>query len=74
MKVAAFIAEYNPLHNGHIHLINNIKRELQNDYTIVIMSGDYVERGEPAAYSKEIRAKWALNAGADLVLLLPLCI
>lgn len=71
MKTAGIIAEYNPLHNGHLYQIKKL-RSLQNiDYLIIVMSGDFVQRGEPAIYDKYIRTQAALNAGADLVLELP---
>ncbi len=72
MKVAAIICEYNPFHNGHKYQIDSIKKELNPDYIICLMSGDYVERGEPAIYSKELRTKWALENGASAVIELPI--
>ncbi len=71
MTTAAIICEYNPLHKGHLYQINKIKEELSADRIICLMSGDFVERGEPALLSKEIRTRMALECGADLVLLLP---
>lgn len=73
MKVVGIIAEYNPFHNGHKYHIEQSKRSTGADYCIVIMSGDYVQRGEPAVMDKYARAKAALNCGADLVLELPTC-
>lgn len=71
MITAAIICEYNPFHNGHLYQIERIKKELSADRIICIMSGDFVQRGEPAVLSKEIRTRMALECGADLVLLLP---
>ena len=71
MKTAAIICEYNPFHNGHLTQINLIKKELKADLILCIMSGDFVERGEPAVFDKHIRASHALNNGADVVLMLP---
>lgn len=71
MKVTGIIAEYNPFHNGHKYHIQKAKEMTGCDYTIVIMSGDYTQRGTPAIYSKYIRTKAALSAGADLVLEMP---
>lgn len=71
MKNAVLIAEFNPLHNGHARLIEQIRKELQPNALIVIMSGDFVQRGEPAVFDKYLRANMALAAGADLVLSLP---
>ena len=71
METAAIICEYNPFHNGHLAQINLIKKELKADVIICVMSGDFVERGEPAVFDKHIRAAHALNNGADVVLTLP---
>lgn len=72
MIVNAIIAEYNPLHKGHEYLINVGKELTGADYTIVLMSGNYVQRGEPAIMDKSLRTEAALLAGADLVIELPL--
>lgn len=72
MKVNAIIAEYNPLHKGHEYLIQRGKELTGADYTVVIMSGNYVQRGEPAVMDKSLRVESALLAGADLVIELPL--
>jgi len=71
MTIAAVICEYNPFHNGHKYQLDTIRKKLKVDYIVCLMSGDYVQRGEPAIYSKEVRTKWALDNGADLVLQLP---
>ncbi len=71
MEVAGIIAEYNPLHNGHLHHLQCAKDATGCKYCIVVMSGDFVQRGEPAIADKMTRAQWALEAGADLVLELP---
>lgn len=71
MTIAAVICEYNPFHNGHKYQLDTIRKKLKVDYIICLMSGNFVQRGEPAIYSKELRTKWALENGADLVLLLP---
>jgi len=73
MKVAGIIAEYNPLHNGHAYHIRKVKELTKADYVIVVMSGNFTQRGIPALMDKYSRAKMALKAGADLVLELPLC-
>ncbi len=72
MKVVGIIAEFNPFHNGHQYLIDTCKRTYGADYVVVVMSGDYVQRGAPALLSKFSRARMALKAGAALVLELPL--
>ncbi len=71
MRVAGIIAEYNPLHNGHVYHLQQTRQSTACDYIMVVMSGDYVQRGEPAIADKFVRAQWALEAGADLVLELP---
>ena len=71
MRVAGIIAEYNPLHNGHVYHMERTREVTKCDYIIVVMSGDYVQRGEPAIADKYTRTQWALLAGADLVLELP---
>lgn len=73
MNILGVIAEFNPFHNGHQYLLKTAKQQCQADYTIVVMSGDFTQRGEPAIYDKFIRARWALLCGADLVLELPVC-
>ena len=71
MKITGIIAEYNPFHNGHAYQIAKIKEDTDSDYVIVAMSGDFVQRGEPAITDKYKRARMALSCGADLVLELP---
>ena len=71
MKTAGIIAEYNPFHNGHAYQIKEVRRQTGADYVIIIMSGDFVQRGEPAIVDKYLRARIALQEGADLVLELP---
>lgn len=71
MKIAAVIAEYNPFHNGHSFHINETRRQTGADYIVVLMSGDYVQRGTPALCNKYIRTQMALAGGADMVLELP---
>lgn len=71
MKVLGLITEYNPFHNGHAYHIKKSKEITNSDYVIVVMSGNFVQRGSPALCDKYLRAKMALNNGADLVLELP---
>ncbi len=71
MKVTGIIAEYNPLHCGHRYHMEVSREQTGADYLIVVMSGDYVQRGEPALLDKHVRTEMALRAGADLVLELP---
>ena len=70
MQLCGIICEFNPFHNGHKYLINEAKK--QTDSKIVcLMSGDFVQRGEPAFQEKYKRAKNAIMCGADAVLELP---
>ena len=71
MKIAAVIAEYNPLHNGHVKLLKKAKRELRPDALVVVMSGSFTERGDICVADKYTRAGWAAECGADLVIELP---
>lgn len=52
MKVAGIIAEYNPFHKGHQYHIEETRKQTGADYVIAVMSGDYVQRGEPAIADK----------------------
>ena len=73
MKTAAVICEYNPFHFGHKYQLDVIRHLLGQDTAIIaIMSGDFVQRGEPAIIGKYARAESALLCGCDLVLELPL--
>jgi predicted nucleotidyltransferase len=71
MKICACIAEYNPFHLGHLKHIDYIKNVLGAEKIIVVMSGNFTQRGEPAVLDKFTRAKHAIIAGADLVIELP---
>lgn len=71
MKTISIIAEYNPFHNGHAWQIAEAKRRTSADFALIVMSGDFVQRGEPAVLDKFSRTRMALLGGADLVLELP---
>jgi predicted nucleotidyltransferase len=73
MKTVGLITEYNPFHNGHRYHIEEAKKLTGADHVVVIMSGNYVQRGAPAILDKYSRAEIALKNGADLVLELPVC-
>lgn len=73
-KVAAIVAEYNPFHNGHAYQIEETKRLTGAKYIVILMSGNYVQRGEPAIINKYLRAKSALLSGADAVFELPITV
>ncbi len=72
MKTIGIVAEFNPFHKGHLHLINKCMESLNADRCVVIMSGDFVQRGAPAIMDKFSRTKMALSCGVDLVLELPI--
>lgn len=71
MKIAAIIAEYNPFHNGHFYQLKETRRTLDADYVVILLSGDFVQRGAPALCNKYLRTKMALSCGADAVFELP---
>lgn len=71
MKVAGIIAEYNPFHKGHQYHIEETRKKTGADYIVVVMSGDYVQRGEPAIADKYMRTQMALSGGADLIIEMP---
>lgn len=73
MNIVGLITEYNPFHNGHLHHIKEAKRITGADAVLVIMSGNFVQRGAPAIIPKHLRAKAALESGADVILELPVC-
>ena len=73
MKIVGLITEYNPFHNGHLYHIKEAKRITGADAAIVVMSGDYVQRGVPAIMPKRLRAEMALKCGASAVFELPVC-
>lgn len=70
MKICAVVAEFNPFHNGHAYLLEKIKN-LGYSHIVVVMSGNYVQRGEAAIFPKDVRAEAALQMGANLVVELP---
>lgn len=71
MKSCGIIAEYNPFHNGHQHQIQQARKMTSAEVIIVVMSGNFLQRGEPAIVDKWRRAEMALSSGADLVIELP---
>ena len=71
MKTVGIIAEFNPLHNGHKYLLDEAKRLSGADFCIVVMSGNFVQRGSPALLDKYTRTQMALLNGVDLVIELP---
>lgn len=73
MKIVGFVTEYNPFHNGHQYHIQQALKVSGADAAVVVMSGDYVQRGAPALLPKRFRAKAALECGAAAVFELPVC-
>ena len=73
MKIVGLITEYNPFHNGHLYHIERAKEITGADAVIAVMSGDFVQRGEPAVMPKRLRTQAALEAGISVVLELPVC-
>ena len=71
MKTIGIVCELNPLHSGHKYLLDMARKRFNADYIILVMSGDYTQRGVPSIVSKEIRTRMALMAGADAVFELP---
>lgn len=72
MKVIGIVAEFNPFHNGHKYLIDQAKSITKADYVVVVMSGSFTQRGEPAWQYKYDRVTSALQCGADLCLEMPI--
>jgi len=71
MKILGIITEYNPFHNGHLYHLFKAKEITGADYVVAVMSGNFLQRGEPAVINKWARTKMALNAGVDLIIELP---
>ena len=63
MRTAAVIAEYNPFHNGHAYMLQEVRRLSGADFLLVVMSGDFVQRGTPAVFDKYTRTEMALPGG-----------
>ncbi|GGA83798.1 nucleotidyltransferase [Ornithinibacillus halotolerans] len=71
MNVCGLIVEYNPFHNGHVYHVNQAKEQTNADIIIAVMSGSFLQRGEPAIIDKYHRAKAAITSGVDIVVELP---
>lgn len=71
MNILGVIAEFNPFHNGHHYLLQTARQQCRADYTVIVMSGNFTQRGEAAIYDKFIRTRMALSCGADLVIEMP---
>lgn len=73
MSTLGIVAEFNPFHNGHLHLIKESRKKNHVSSIICVISGNFMQRGEIAICNKWVRAEMALKAGADLVIELPFC-
>lgn len=71
MIISGIVAEYNPFHNGHLYQLNVLRETVHPDVVIAVISGDFLQRGEPAIVSKWTRTQMALQSGIDLVVELP---
>ena len=71
MKICGIITEYNPFHNGHKYQIEELKKKTNCDAVVVIMSGNFLQRGIPASFDKFTRAKMAIQNGVDVIIELP---
>lgn len=71
MKAVGLVTEYNPFHNGHLYHLNKAMELTGTDISVAVMSGDFVQRGEPAVLDKYTRTSMALNSGVNLVVELP---
>ncbi|MDF2892946.1 MAG: hypothetical protein K0R80_3313 [Clostridia bacterium] len=71
MKTIGIVSEYNPFHNGHQYHIQAARQEFDAENIVCVMSGSFVQRGEPAIFDKWSRTKMALQNGADLIIELP---
>lgn len=73
MKTVGIIAEYNPLHNGHLFQLETARKLYGADCVVVAMSGNFTQRGDLAVFEKKIRAQMAVECGADVVIEIPSC-
>lgn len=71
MRAVGLITEYNPFHNGHLHHLRESRRAAEAEVAVAVMSGHFLQRGEPALVDKWRRAEMALRSGVDLVVELP---
>ena len=71
MNLLGLVVEYNPFHNGHKYHLEKSKEITNATHTLAIMSGSFLQRGEPALFDKFTRAEMAVKNGVDLVIELP---
>ncbi len=73
MAVLGIVAEFNPFHNGHLHLVEEALKKDTFSASVCVMSGNFLQRGEPALCDKWSRAEMAVRCGLDLIIELPFC-
>ena len=66
--ILGIVSEYNPFHNGHAHHLQVSKQLTKTDFTVEVMSGNFMQRGETALVDKWTRTEMALKSGIDLVI------
>ncbi len=71
MKIVGTIVEYNPLHNGHVYAIEQIRKESKADILVAVLSGNFTMRGNLSMFSKFDKTRQALRAGMDILIELP---
>ncbi|HHX17019.1 MAG TPA: nucleotidyltransferase [Mollicutes bacterium] len=71
MKAVGIIAEYNPFHNGHLYHLNKVKEMFPDDVIVVVLGGNFTQRGETSIINKWDKAEIVLKHGADIVIELP---
>ena len=71
MKAVGIIAEYNPFHNGHLYHIKKVKEMFPDDVIVVVLGGNFTQRGETSIINKWDKAEIVLKHGADIVIELP---
>ncbi len=71
MKSCGVIVEYNPFHNGHLYHLEQARKQTRSEVVVAVMSGNFLQRGEPALIDKWTRAQEAIRGGADVVIELP---
>ncbi|WP_036667593.1 nucleotidyltransferase family protein, partial [Paenibacillus darwinianus] len=71
MRTVGIVVEYNPFHNGHLYHLKQSVAVTQADAVVAVMSGNFLQRGEPALAGKRARTEMALRGGCDLVIELP---